>query len=82
MKDFRIIEKIREGLMPISYLCQVYKDHYSVYFKTSDDPELKGQYIGKRIKETKRGWTIETLWLTGKPVKLFLPRESFEKVEI
>lgn len=41
-------------------------------------------YIGKidALKETKRGWSFETLMLTGKIVKLSFPRPDWEKVEI
>lgn len=85
MKAYKLIEKRQNYEHAI-----VYKVVPSLNEKTVNVFMVKPSNLGKEpefwfssyLQETKRGWTITAWLLTVKPIKIFLPRENFEKVEI
>ena len=84
MKNYRLIEKRNDEITLITYECKVRKDGGHLVYLVSETLEY-GEVkilIGGLVTETKRGWTFESNWLTSSPVKIFLPRQNFTKVEI
>lgn len=53
-----------------------------VYFKECGDLTNKWTILGTLDKTTKRGWTVNTFWLTSKLVQFFVPREDFTETEV
>lgn len=85
MKAYKLVEKGEPVANAITYKVVPRKkdecaDVFIVeFFKDREDTLF---WLSTKIKETKRGWTITAWLLTVKPIKIFLPRENFEKVEI
>lgn len=85
MKIYRLIEKRNDDVKKITYEVKVEKSTGEAMVKMVDSRKGFNEtsiYIGSEITETKRGWTFKSWWLTSKPIKIFLPRENFEKVEM
>lgn len=85
METFKLIEKRNDNVSKITYLVKLGRNTGgpAVYLLSTTKSSNKAEiFISGEIKETKRGWTYETWWLTSKPIKIFLPRENFEKVEV
>lgn len=85
MKTFKLIEKRNDNVGKITYLVRIGKSLGvpSVYLLSTTSSSEKAEiFISGDLKETKRGWTFYTWWLTSKPIRVFLPRENFEKVEV
>lgn len=84
MKKYKLIEKSTRTSSPICWIITERDGGLlvtaSLSLKGPDDDE--GLLLAANIKETKRGWTINTAWLTSKMVKIFLPREDFYKVQV
>lgn len=84
MKNFRLIENAKDNTKLIAYEVLVDPDEFCIIYLLSNnllEDEIK-ILIGGRLTETKRGWTFISFWLTTKPMKIFLPRQNFTKVEI
>lgn len=85
MEIFKLIEKRNDNVGKITYLVKLGRNTGgpAVYLLSTTSSSEKAEiFISGELKETKRGWTFNTWWLTSKPIKVFLPRENFEKVEI
>lgn len=85
METFKLIEKRNDNVGKITYLVKIDGNdgEPAVYLVSTTSTSEKAEiFISGDLKETKRGWTFETWWLTSKPIRVFLPRENFEKVEI
>lgn len=85
MKAYKLIEKRQNYAHAIVYKVVPSLDGKMVnvfLIKPAEVGEETEFWFSSYIKETKRGWTITAWLLTIKPVKIFLPRENFEKVEI
>lgn len=85
MKAYKLVEKREDSVSKIAYRIKEDETKNECYIYLLDrysKTESEGLYMSSHISETKRGWTIKTGWLTSRPVKIFLPRENFEKVEI
>lgn len=81
MKSYRLIEKRNDLTKKITYEVEIWENENepAIYLTGRDKDRV---FFSGKIAETKRGWTITSWWLTSKPIKIFLPRENFEKVEI
>lgn len=85
METFKLIEKRDDNVSKITYLVKISEmagGNSIRLLSTTEGLETGAVYIGSDIKETKRGWSFTSWWLTSRPVKIFLPREHFEKVEV
>ena len=85
MELFKLIEKRNDNVGKITYVVKFIEnsDELAVYLCSTTSTSEKAEiFISGNFKETKRGWTFYTWWLTSKPIKVFLPRENFEKVEM
>lgn len=85
MKTFKLIEKRNDNVCRITYLVKLGRNIEvpGVYLLSTTSTRKKAEiFISGRIKETKKGWTFYIWWLTGKPIKILLPRENFEKMEV
>lgn len=85
MKAYKLVEKGRKPGRAITYHVKPSKVNPEPYVYIVDVNEYGDEreyWLSTIIKETKRGWTITSWLLTVKPVKIFLPRENFDKVEI
>lgn len=85
MKAYKLVEKRNPVADAIIYKVVPSKsdDWPNVFIIGISEAGENTQYwLSTQIKETKRGWTITAWLLTVKPIKIFLPRENFEKVEI
>lgn len=85
MKAYKLIEKREPVAKAITYkvVPKLDKGYFNVWIvDPSEDGEDTEFWLSTQIKETKRGWTITAWLLTVKAIKIFLPRENFEKVEI
>lgn len=85
MKAYKLVEKRNDNVSKIAYKIEVEEgpnDCFIYLLDPYDSNRGSGIYMGGTITETKRGWTILTSWLTSRPVKIFLPRENFEKIEL
>lgn len=85
MYTYRLIEKRKDQVKKIAYEVKVEKSTGESIVKMLDTRygfDETSIFIGSEITETKRGWTFKSWWLTSKPIKIFLPRENFEKVEM
>lgn len=84
MKKYKLIEKSTRTSSPVCWIITERDGGElvtaSITINGPDDD--KGHILATNIKETKRGWTINTAWLTSRMVKIFLPREHFDKVEV
>lgn len=84
MKKYKLIEKSTRTSCPVCWIITEREGGElvtaSISIKGPEDDE--GHILATNIKETKRGWTIHTAWLTSKMVKIFLPREHFYKVQV
>lgn len=83
MKAYKLIEKAGNLKNAITYKVVPSKTSIQLNVFIVDDPGTNEEYdywLASEIKETKRGWTFEARLLTSKPIKIFLPRENFEKV--
>lgn len=85
MKAYKLVEKGRNPESAITYHVKPSKDKSQINVCLVDIVEPGGEreyWLSTFIKETKRGWTITAWLLTVKPIKIFLPRENFEKIEL
>lgn len=85
MKAYKLIEKGKNYEHGIVYkvVPSLRDTRLNVYLvKPSDSGKEREFWFSSYLKETKRGWTITAWLLTVKPIKIFLPRENFYKVEI
>lgn len=85
MKAYKLVEKREPVANAITYKVEPKKNSTVVnvwIVEPSEVAEDTKFWLGTQIKETKRGWTITAWLLTVKPIKIFLPRENFEKVEV
>lgn len=84
MRKYKLIEKSTRGVQPVCWIITESDNGAlvtaSISIKGLEDD--KGYLLATNITETKRGWTIHTPWLTSRMVKVFLPREHFDKVEV
>lgn len=81
MITYKLIEKRDDQVRAIIYEVKIMEndDKGLIYLVRPNEGKI---LISGNITETKRGWTIISWWLTTKPIKIFLPRENFEKVEM
>lgn len=85
MKIYRLIERRNDEVRKITYEVKIEKSTGDAIVKMLDIRKGFDEtsiFIGSDITETKRGWSFKSWWLTSKPIKIFLPRENFEKVEM
>lgn len=85
MKAYKLIERRENLARPIVYKIVPDKDNtdFNVFIVGGLGTSYEYDYfLTTEIKETKRGWTLTAWLLTVKPIKIFLPRENFEKVEL
>lgn len=77
MSMFKIIAAEVPTNFPEFYLIVADKETTTIEYHDSNGYI----YLGNRIQETKRGWTIETFALNRKSLKIFLDRGSYRKIE-
>lgn len=85
MKAYKLVEKRQNYEHAIVYkvVPSLRDTSLNVYLvKPADSGKEPEFWFSSYLKETKRGWTITAWLLTVKPIKIFLPRENFDKVEL
>lgn len=81
MRNYRIVQKDVEELLRIEYSLTAYTKFYCVELCLFDGIQRGSTWLSSNIEETARGWTFTTKELTGLPIKIFLDKEHFEKIE-
>lgn len=82
MESYTIREKGRFHSNIIRYTIEEIDHGINIYLHHCDTNVNDTIIIGHLINETKRGWTISSNYLAIRDIKIFLPREIFEKKKI
>lgn len=78
--DYKLVSKTKGGALNAEYLIEHGNNLNIVYLTKYNGERIPRLMLGTTVTETKRGWTFHEFDLTGKPLKIFLDRQLWEKV--
>lgn len=79
MDDYYLVQKHVKGDEHIVYQMAFDGKDFFINLKVNNDGFIGPIRMGYGVKETKRGWSYTTKSISGNVLKVFLPRENFNK---